>query len=73
MNNLLDHFQLARFPQSSDAFRIEVKQFLKQAMPTLSVDQRAKSWFGFDPEFSHRLDPRGWVGLTLPELAIQST
>jgi alkylation response protein AidB-like acyl-CoA dehydrogenase len=67
MNNLLDHFQLARLPQSSDAFRIEVKQFLKQTMPTLSADQRARSWFGFDPEFSLRLAERGWVGLTLPK------
>jgi alkylation response protein AidB-like acyl-CoA dehydrogenase len=67
MINLLDNFQLARLPQSSDTFRIEVKQFLKQAMPTLSADRRARSWFGFDPEFSQRLAERGWVGLTLPK------
>ena len=67
MNNLLDNFQLAHLPQSLDSFRIEVKNFLKEAMPKLCAEEKARSWFGFNSEFSQRLAKQGWVGLTLPK------
>ncbi|MFN6936700.1 MAG: acyl-CoA dehydrogenase family protein, partial [Tsuneonella sp.] len=32
----------------------------------MSLDQRARSWMGFDPDFSRRLGESGLLGLTLP-------
>ena len=33
----------------------------------MPLEQRARSWMGFDPEFSRQLARRGWVGVTLPK------
>ncbi|KAF7961666.1 acyl-CoA dehydrogenase [Cupriavidus sp. UYMU48A] len=66
MNHLLDTFRLARLPAEAEAFRAEVKQFLAEHQPKAPAERRARSWMGFDADFSRRLAARGWVGLTLP-------
>ncbi len=66
MNHLLQTFQLAQLPPEAEAFRAEVKQFLAEHQPHAPADRRARSWMGFDADFSRRLAARGWVGLTLP-------
>lgn len=49
-----------------DALRAEVRDFLHQEMPGLSIAERAKSWHGFSPEFSRKVAARGWIGMTWP-------
>lgn len=53
----------ATFPE----LRAEVRAFLDETLgaeyPAL---ERARSWSGFDAEFSRRLGERGWLGMTLP-------
>lgn len=66
MNHLLETFRLAQLPPEAEAFRTEVRQFLAEHQPPAPADRRARSWMGFDAEFSRRLAARGWVGLTLP-------
>ncbi|ASW02299.1 acyl-CoA dehydrogenase family protein [Paraburkholderia aromaticivorans] len=66
MNNLLDAFHLTALPAAAEAFRAEVKHFLGEHLPPAPVDIRARSWMGFDADFSRRLAARGWIGLTLP-------
>ena len=66
MSNLLDAFHLSDLPAEAEAFRAQVKDFLKDNPPHASADIRARSWMGFDADFSRRLAARGWVGLTLP-------
>jgi alkylation response protein AidB-like acyl-CoA dehydrogenase len=66
VNNLLDAFHLTALPPEAEAFRVEVKQFLKDNLPPATADVRARSWMGFDADFSRRLAARGWIGLTLP-------
>ncbi|WP_211948773.1 acyl-CoA dehydrogenase family protein [Cupriavidus yeoncheonensis] len=66
MSQLLQTFRLAQLPPEAEAFRAEVRQFLAEHQPTASADRRARSWMGFDADFSRRLAARGWVGLTLP-------
>ncbi|HZZ10612.1 MAG TPA: acyl-CoA dehydrogenase family protein [Paraburkholderia sp.] len=66
MNNLLDAFRLTALPAEAEAFREEVKHFLGEHLPAAPVDLRARSWMGFDADFSRRLAARGWIGLTLP-------
>ncbi|RWU17164.1 acyl-CoA dehydrogenase [Pseudomonas alkylphenolica] len=66
MSSLLDAFRLTALPAHAEAFRAEVKRFLRDHLPTVSADVRARSWTGFDAAFSRKLAQRGWVGLTLP-------
>ncbi|AYZ01399.1 acyl-CoA dehydrogenase family protein [Burkholderia multivorans] len=66
MDNVLDVFRLAALPPDADAFRGDVKAFLREHMPATPADVRARTWMGFDAAFSRRLAERGWVGLTLP-------
>ncbi|WP_162846599.1 acyl-CoA dehydrogenase family protein [Corticibacter populi] len=66
MATLLDHFEPAALPAHARAFRAEVRAFLAQRMPALPAERRARSWLGFDADFSRQLAARGWVGVTLP-------
>ncbi|MFM0340605.1 acyl-CoA dehydrogenase family protein [Paraburkholderia fungorum] len=66
MNNLLDAFHLTALPAEAEAFRADVKHFLDEHLPPAAADVRARSWMGFDADFSRRLAARGWIGLTLP-------
>jgi acyl-CoA dehydrogenase len=49
------------------ALRAEVRAFLAETIPDLPPQTRAKSWSGYDPEFSRALGARGWIGMTWPK------
>lgn len=66
MASLLDTFRPARIPDEAEAIRPAVKAFLAEWMPGRSADTRARSWSGFDADFSRALAAKGWLGLTLP-------
>ena len=66
MRSLFATFALTPLPPEATAFRREVKAFLQQHLPPLPPDRRARSWMGFDADFSRALAQRGWVGITLP-------
>ncbi|MGA1328178.1 MAG: acyl-CoA dehydrogenase family protein [Rubrivivax sp.] len=66
MTALLDAFRFTRLPDAAQAFRAEVREFLAQSFVAPPADQRARSWMGFDADFSALLGARGWVGVTLP-------
>src|SRR5882724_2472131 len=61
------HFELRSLPPEAEAFREEVRVFLKEALGDRAAVRRARSWGGFDPEFSRKLGARGWIGLTWPK------
>jgi alkylation response protein AidB-like acyl-CoA dehydrogenase len=67
MAELLDGLLRAEVPPQAEAFRAEIKEFIARELSSLPVDVRARSWMGFDPEFSRKLAARGWVGVTLPQ------
>jgi acyl-CoA dehydrogenase len=46
--------------------RQEVRAFLAETSAT-GPQLRAKSWSGYDPEFSRALGARGWIGMTWPK------
>lgn len=49
------------------ALRAEVRAFLARTLPMeLSAAERARSWTGFDAEFSRALGRQGYIGMTLP-------
>jgi alkylation response protein AidB-like acyl-CoA dehydrogenase len=66
MTDLIERFTLSRLPESAERLRADVRAFLSQELPAAPVDVRARSWLGFDAQFSRRLAERGWVGTTLP-------
>ncbi len=66
MHSLFGTFTLTALPAEAAAFRQQVKAFLRQHLPASPPDVRARSWMGFDADFSRALARRGWVGITLP-------
>lgn len=66
MSQLLSAFRLAALPPETQAFREEVKAFLRTHLDAAPADVRARSWMGFSASFSRKLAARGWVGVTLP-------
>jgi alkylation response protein AidB-like acyl-CoA dehydrogenase len=66
MLDLLNNFVLTNLPSAAEALRPAVKDFLARWMRDRPADLRARSWSGFDPQFSRALAERGWIGLTLP-------
>jgi hypothetical protein len=67
VSQLLSAFRYAALPAATDAFRAEVREFLRTSFVPAAPQVRARSWMGFDAEFSRKLAARGWVGVTLPK------
>lgn len=66
MSDLLLSLRRAELPPHAQAFRAEVRAFLRGNFAPPPADVRAHSWMGFDAGFSRKLAQRGWVGVTLP-------
>jgi len=63
---MIDTLELASIPAADEALREDVRAFLRDHLRDLPPHRRARSWGGFDAEFSRALAARGWVGITLP-------
>jgi alkylation response protein AidB-like acyl-CoA dehydrogenase len=66
VSQLLNAFRYAALPEHAEAFRSEVRQFLRSSFDPPPPQVRARSWMGFDADLSGKLARRGWVGVTLP-------
>lgn len=62
----MEPLHLGCIPEVDEALRPAVRAFLTMHMQGLAPEIRARSWMGFDAEFSQALARQGWVGLTLP-------
>lgn len=60
-------FEPLELPAHVVELRHEVRQFLQETLPDYSPAQRARSWMGFDADFSRALGGRGWIGMTWPK------
>jgi alkylation response protein AidB-like acyl-CoA dehydrogenase len=49
-----------------EALRREVRVFLADELAAMPALVRAKSWNGFDADFSRKVAARGWIGMTWP-------
>ncbi len=63
---MIDTLELTAIPAQDEALRAPLRAFLDSALAGLSLPERARSWMGFDADFSRQLAERGWLGLTLP-------
>ncbi|MBD9423266.1 MULTISPECIES: acyl-CoA dehydrogenase family protein [Achromobacter] len=66
MGAINEALQLAAIPAQDEALRPSVRAFLREALKDMPADLRARSWMGYDAEFSRALARQGWLGLTLP-------
>ncbi|UKJ76560.1 acyl-CoA dehydrogenase family protein [Azospirillum brasilense] len=53
--------------QDVEALRAEVRAFLAEELATRRPQDRARSWSGFDADFSRKVGARGWIGMTWPK------
>src|SRR2546422_2468733 len=60
------HFELLDLPREAEVLRSEVREFLRETLRDRAPHTRARSWGGFDREFSRKVGARGWIGLTWP-------
>ena len=63
---ILSSLQPVAIPPEDEALRAEVREFLHDLQVKHPAHQRARSWSGYDPEFSRELGRKGWLGITLP-------
>jgi alkylation response protein AidB-like acyl-CoA dehydrogenase len=60
------HFELLDLPPEAEALRAEVREFLRETLAGQAAHKRARSWGGFDREFSRKVGARGWIGMMWP-------
>jgi alkylation response protein AidB-like acyl-CoA dehydrogenase len=63
---MIEALSLSEIPASAETLRPTVRTFLDEALRGRPMDRLARSWMGFDADFSRALAGKGWVGLTLP-------
>ncbi|MVW72096.1 acyl-CoA dehydrogenase family protein [Bordetella sp. 15P40C-2] len=62
----LESLALTGIPAEDEALRAEVRAFLIEATRAMPAHIRARSWMGYNAEFSRQLGAKGWIGVTLP-------
>src|SRR5262245_38743897 len=60
-------FDLLNLPPEAETLRSEVRAFLKDTLGAQAAHRRARSWGGFDRDFSVKVGVRGWIGMTWPK------
>jgi alkylation response protein AidB-like acyl-CoA dehydrogenase len=58
---------LSQLPQEDEALRAPVRALIAEAIGSTPASRRARSWQGFDADFSRALGRGGYLGLTLPK------
>lgn len=64
---MIETLSLQPLPLQAEALRGEVRGFLDEKLRGVPPDRRARSWLGFDAQFSRALGERGWIGMALPQ------
>jgi alkylation response protein AidB-like acyl-CoA dehydrogenase len=64
---LFDTLTLSHLPPEDEALRAPVRTLIARTLAGLPNDKRARSWQGFDADFSRQLGAAGYLGLTLPQ------
>jgi alkylation response protein AidB-like acyl-CoA dehydrogenase len=63
---MIETFSLQALPAEAEALREPVRVFLDEALAGMPPELRARSWLGFDAQFSRKLGEKGWIGMALP-------
>jgi alkylation response protein AidB-like acyl-CoA dehydrogenase len=65
--SLFENIILSELPPEDDALRVVVREVIATVIDDLPLSQRARTWMGFDAQFSRALGRAGLLGLTLPK------
>ncbi|WP_198378125.1 acyl-CoA dehydrogenase family protein [Neoroseomonas rubea] len=60
-------FDLRDPPPGAAALRAEVRAFIAEHAHRWTPEVRARSWMGFDREFTRAVGARGWIGMCWPK------
>jgi alkylation response protein AidB-like acyl-CoA dehydrogenase len=60
-------FTPLEMPADISHLRTEIRAFLDEELSAMTGLARARSWSGFDAEFSRKLGEKGWIGMTWPQ------
>ncbi len=60
-------FDLRDPPPGAAALRAEVRAFIADHAPRWTPEIRARSWMGFDRDFTRAVGARGWIGMCWPK------
>jgi len=63
---LFETLTLSALPAEDEALRAPIRTLLQGFLGEWPLAQRARSWLGFDRDFSRALGNAGYIGLTLP-------
>lgn len=66
MTLTVDNFPAVAIPPEAEALRAQIKDFIAEKIADVPPHVRARSWSGFDADFSRALAAKGWVGTTIP-------
>lgn len=64
---MIETLSLQPLPLQAEALRAEVRNFLEVKLHGVPPERRARSWLGFDADFSRALGERGWIGMALSQ------
>jgi alkylation response protein AidB-like acyl-CoA dehydrogenase len=64
---VFDSLMLSRLPEEDEALRAAIRALIAERAGDRSIEQRSRSWMGFDKDFSRALGKAGYLGLTLPK------
>ena len=56
-----------QMPAAVGELREQVRDFVRVELAQATALAKARSWTGFDPEFSSKLGARGWIGMVWPK------
>src|SRR3546814_11341337 len=65
--DMFETLSLQTNPPEDEALRPIIRALAAEVADGVAADVRARSWQGFDSEFSRRLGAAGFLGLTLPK------
>lgn len=65
--SVLAPLYMTSIPDEDEALRVEVRDFLQNAVQSMPAHVRAQTWSGYSAEFSRQMGARGWIGITLPK------
>ena len=60
-------FEPLNLPVNIEEFRLEVRDFIEENLSGYTASKKAKSWAGFDPDFSRKMGKAGYLGMTFPK------
>lgn len=64
---MIGQLPLVSLPEDAESVRGDVRAFIAKKLSNVPLDVRARSWMGFDADFTLAMAKQGWLGLTFPK------